>query len=956
MFRDILDTIKEILVRFVSSRLFALALVFVVLFSVLSVRLFQLQIIDGEKYLEEYEDKTLTEVTTVGTRGNIYDRDGNLLAYNQLQYNITIADNGAYDTSNDGINARNNMLRDLALIIEKYGYKVEGQYRITLNEAHEFEFTTNSDEDRRRFIAAVRGKKQADLKPQYLNMTAEEVVEYSKRRYRFDNIWDSNKNPIVLPDDTLLDMINIFYTLRLTSYQRYQVTTIVKNISKECKAEILEAKGHLQGVDIENVSVRKYNYAPYLSHIVGYTGQLREAQLADLKKNDESYELNDNVGVWGLEKSMEAELKGQKGRKTMYLNSVGSIMKVVSETEARSGRDVYTTISANDQIAIYHLLELELAGILATKITEEDEVNKSTTKQSEIMIPVKDAYFQLINNNILQQSHFTAEDSGPAEKQIQDVFESKKEATLKRIREQLLHPDGNGLKDLPQDMQSFVVYIYEYLTGKESGFIKTNDPNYRQSEAFIRWRQDTISLRELILMGIEESWLNISVLNLSEDYYETDNIYSIFVNEIIDILRHDRKFDKLLYKYAISDKTIPGYMLLMAAIEQHILPEDSEAYIRLSSGDEHYAYQYLIYNIQTLKLKPSQLALDPCNGSVTVVDVKTGKIRALVTYPGFDNNRITNAQYLQKCNEDLSLPLLNCATQTQLAPGSTFKPITSVAAMEEHALDLYTLIDCTGRYEEVTPNIRCWIYPSRHGTENIVDGLKNSCNYFFADLGHRLAEDKDHVYTPSAGIEVIHKWAAAFGLDRLSGVEIDEAQPRISDYDPERSAMGQGNHAFNNVQLSRYITAVANNGTLFDLSIVDRVSDPDGTLIKRIEPKIAGHLELSQETWSAVHTGLRRMITEGVGKAVFLHQNIPVAGKTGTAQEREDRGNHAVFVSYAPYNDPEISVTVNIPYGYSSGNAANLANMVYNYCYGKDSLDAILGRDASSIGSVNVSD
>ena len=115
-------------------------------------------------------------------------------------------------------------------------------------------------------------------------------------------------------------------------------------------------------------------------------------------------------------------------------------------------------------------------------------------------------------------------------------------------------------------------------------------------------------------------------------------------------------------------------------------------------------------------------------------------------------------------------------------------------------------------------------------------------------------------------------------------------------------------------------------------------------------------MDYADSTWNAVHEGLRKVITEGVAKNVFLGQNISVAGKTGTAQEREDRGNHAVFVSYAPFEDPQISVTVNIPYGYSSGNAASLANMVYDYCFGKLSMDTILQRDASSILSVNVSD
>ena len=331
-------------------------------------------------------------------------------------------------------------------------------------------------------------------------------------------------------------------------------------------------------------------------------------------------------------------------------------------------------------------------------------------------------------------------------------------------------------------------------------------------------------------------------------------------------------------------------------------------------------------------------------------------MRALVSYPGFDNNRINDAAYLKKCNEDLSLPLLNGATQTQLAPGSSFKPISSIASLEEKVIGLDTVIDCTGKYEEVTPNIRCWIWPSHHGNENLVDGMKNSCNYFFADLGHRLATDSQGDYNAELGMERIRKYAGDFGLNEKSGIELDEAEPRISDYDPERSAMGQGNHAFNTAQLAKYITAVANGGNLYKLSIVDKIADPKGKTVEEVDASLLKHLDYMDSTWNAVHEGLRKVITEGVAKNVFLGQSITVAGKTGTAQEREDRGNHAVFVSYAPYEDPEISVTVNIPYGYSSGNAASLANMVYDYCFGKLSMDTILQRDASSIMSVNVSD
>ena len=459
-----------------------------------------------------------------------------------------------------------------------------------------------------------------------------------------------------------------------------------------------------------------------------------------------------------------------------------------------------------------------------------------------------------------------------------------------------------------------------------------------------------------LMKGIEEGWIDTRKLALETEYSDTNEIYSLFVKKIMNYLRSDIGFDKLLYKYAIAKQSISGNLLLMALFEQNVLPQDDAAYQSLSGGDSHTAFIFLLEKIRKMELSPAQFALDPCNGSVVVTDVKTGKLRALVTYPGFDNNRISDAAYLKKCNEDLSLPLLNGATQTQLAPGSSFKPISSIASLEERVIDTSTLIDCTGKYEEVTPNIRCWIWPSQHGNENIIDGIKNSCNYFFADLGHRLSMDKQGSYDSDLGMERIRKYATDFGLDEKSGVELDEAEPRISSYDPERSAMGQANHAFNAAQLAKYITAVANSGSLYKLSIVEKIVDPRNNTVEEISPVLVKTLSYNDFTWNAVHEGLRKVITEGVAKSVFLGQDIAVAGKTGTAQEREDRGNHAVFVSYAPYDNPEISVTVNIPYGYSSGNAASLANMVYDYCFGKLSMDTILSRDASSINSLTVSD
>ena len=350
------------------------------------------------------------------------------------------------------------------------------------------------------------------------------------------------------------------------------------------------------------------------------------------------------------------------------------------------------------------------------------------------MIPVKDAYYQLINNNVLSKDHFTAEDAGTAEKQIAALFQENKEAMLSQVEAILMQDSGGELSSLPQEMQGYMVYIYDYLLGKEGGIVNPEDSRFKSSQALASWKSDSISLHDFIKKGIEEGWIDTTKLDLSEEYSDSTQIYQLFVNKIMSFLREDSGFEKLLYKYAIANQKIKGNLLLMALFEQNVLAQDTASYDALAQGDSHFAYTFLIDKIRKLQLTPAQFALDPCNGSVVVTDVKTGKVRALVSYPGFDNNRINDAAYLKKCNEDLSLPLLNGATQTQLAPGSSFKPISSIASLEEKVLDLNTVIDCTGKYEEVTPNIRCWIWPSYHGNETLVDGIKNSCNYFFADL------------------------------------------------------------------------------------------------------------------------------------------------------------------------------------------------------------------------------
>ena len=138
----------------------------------------------------------------------------------------------------------------------------------------------------------------------------------------------------------------------------------------------------------------------------------------------------------------------------------------------------------------------------------------------------------------------------------------------------------------------------------------------------------------------------------------------------------------------------------------------------------------MMKKISNLEITPAQLALDPCTAGCTVTDVRTGEVRALVTYPSYNNNLMSgtvDAAYFSQLNNDLSLPLYNNATQVVKAPGSTFKPIAAIAGLEEQVIDTVDKIKCTGIYEEVFPVIRCWINPGYHGDLDVSGAIENSC-------------------------------------------------------------------------------------------------------------------------------------------------------------------------------------------------------------------------------------
>ena len=963
MLRDFLEFLRDRFERlqqnFKASRLVLLGFGYMGLLCIIIFRLYHLQIINGESYQKNYLQKTEKTVAIPATRGNIFDANGKLLAYNRLSYNVTIKDSGEYRKALQ----RNQMYYRLIQILNAHGETVTGRLEIGLNENNEFYYTSVNEEARKRFLRDFYGLKRVseltgDGGKYPSEISAEELLNKRFLSYKLNLLTDEEGKPVTLSNLEKLELVNIRYTIGLTAYRSYESTTVVTHVKDETRVDILENQAKLLGVNCEQTTERVYNDAVPFSSLIGYVGKMPDEQLKELHEKNPDYTLSDTIGRTGIEEYMEQDLHGKKGSRTMYVDNVGHVMEVESETEPVAGNDVYLSIDRDLQVGIYHQLEQHLAGIVAAKLVNEDNPNTETTDSTARLIPVKDAYYQLIGNNVLSLDHMKGDSASETERYIAERLSAYSESSLAAMREQLMNPSPLNMAELPNDQRAFLYFMYTSLTSADSGVI-SKDKIDSNKDYYARWKADSISLREFLQDGIKDGWVNTTAIKGIKKYAGAEEVYEALVNSSLESLKTDPDFEKLLCQYMIRNNLVGGRELCLALYDQGVLEPDPAAQAELAAGGPAYAYSFFVRLVSELKITPAQLALDPCTAGCVVTDVTTGKVKALVSYPGYDNNRLTNtmdAKYYNRLVKDESLPLYNNATQARKAPGSTFKPITAIAALEENVVGLNDTVNCTGIYDAITPPLRCWIYPGRHGVQNIVAGIRNSCNVFFADLGHRLATNPQGEYDPALGIARLNKYATMFGLDQKSGVEIIENDPMISDQSPERSAIGQGTNSFANVQLSRYVTALANRGTVFDLSVLDRVTDWQGEAIRSYDPNVIRTMEVKPENWDAVQQGIRGVVESGSASRIFKGFEVNIAGKTGTAQESKTRANHAFFISFGPYESPKLAVTVNIPYGYTSANAASVAKDVYRLCFGYTNVDEILNAGAQRVSDANIED
>lgn len=315
-----------------------------------------------------------------------------------------------------------------------------------------------------------------------------------------------------------------------------------------------------------------------------------------------------------------------------------------------------------------------------------------------------------------------------------------------------------------------------------------------------------------------------------------------------------------------------------------------------------------------------------------VLDVNSGDVLASASYPTY--SLATFRQDYNTLRDDPLKPLLNRALQGLYPPGSTFKMITAIGALEEGIVEPDTQIDDKGVYTFYpSPQPKCWIYNQHHTTHGLQDvshAIMNSCNYYFYDVGRRL------------GIDLLDQYAAMFGLGQKTGIELEEkagvvASPAFTESlggtwhegNILSVAIGQESTQVTPIQLANYIATLVNGGTRYSTHLLKTVKSNDFSEVTyNYEPKVVSQIEIQDENLEAVKYGMLLLTTKGSVSSAFANVPVQVGAKTGSAQVSAQTNSNAVFVCFAPYDDPQIAVAIAVEHGGSGSELGKIAAQI----------------------------
>ena len=422
--------------------------------------------------------------------------------------------------------------------------------------------------------------------------------------------------------------------------------------------------------------------------------------------------------------------------------------------------------------------------------------------------------------------------------------------------------------------------------------------------------------------------------NLKDDYDQNDLIGKTGIESLFEKYLKGKKGTKQI------DMAVDG--TTTAEVVEDEAVAGSNVILTIDSKLQKIAEEALKDNIEKIKNGGFGKVYDAKGGSCVVMNVKTGEVLAMASYPDYNPQSFANgisSEEWKSYNENTSYPLLNKCIQSAYEPGSIFKMVTAIAGLESGNISLTERINDTGVYKKYGTDWKCWYYTdyhTGHGYLNVIGAIQKSCNFFFYETADRM------------GIDTLDKYAKYFGLGTKTGIELPgEVSGNLASKEYVKSineswnpgdtinaAIGQGYNKFTPLQMAKYISMVANGGNKVDASIVKSIQNADGTEVSKdeinkfVSEKLgiskdneSEDITLNSEYVNAVKEGMRSVTSGEAGTAYarFKNFNISVGGKTGSAEAGKDANGkdivNAWFAAFAPYEDPEIAVVVMVENG-----------------------------------------
>ncbi len=905
-----MDTLKERLGELLRNRLFVLLAAAAVIFMILVGRLFYMQIVNGEEADASLTSSVTREVTIPAARGNIYDRYGRPLAVNEAAFSVEIDDSITVDYEDADAEAVS-----LYKKLIKNGYVVGDDLPITKDAP--YEFTISSDE-------LEEWKTNIGLTKKQMNYTAEETLNYLYERFGITdadmteeekralvslgiNINDKNimitnlimtieSNGGEIVDELPISQEQPYYFLLEDEDEILSWKSSVSMSEEELDYDVEESMQYLIelfGIP-ENISpsmqrkVAAVRYSLYLQRYKKYqpvtvAREINDEVIAAVEENLDKF-----PGVSVETESMRVYEDGE-----IFSNIIGYIRQI-SDTELQEYSEYgYTSGDIVGKTGIEKVMELELNGQDGKMLVEVDNMGrKISTLETEAPVSGDDVFLTI--DKELQISAYNY---------LKDALA---DAIITRLTSELE-------KDVP------------------------------------------VTLKQLFTSMIDSNNISVTEVMKAEDGYQKVLKDIILANDPdIDVTDSEDKTEaKQVLTNAVDNGTISYTTLIYVMIEQGVITADDNYKARIASG-ELTPFNVIIEKLESGDLEPAETGLEPCTGSVVVSDVNSGEVLALVTYPSYDNNELVNTfnnEYYNKLLEDPTTPLVNRPLMQKKAPGSTLKMITAIAGLETGVITLDTQIRDKGVFKDAgTPYANCLIYSlngSTHGYVDVSHALEVSCNYFFYEVGYQLGNDTENPRSLK-GITILDEYYDAFGLNSPTGVEIGESAPSMASpsykeevikwQNPEatssqtawtsgdtiRAAIGQSVNSFSAASMNKYVATLANGGTRYKMHLLDKVKSSDGTVTEEVEETVENVLEIAPENLEAVYEGMLLVTqgSKGTLRNVFKDFPIDVAAKSGTAEENKNLSSHVWFVGFAPYDDPQIAVTVMIPFGDVTGSPA----------------------------------